>query len=292
MSTEKRASFATEDMAEGGSGLFDNVRATIVGGKFTKEPPNENYTPDGNPIFAVVDFILAGDAPIEERKVNQSYSLGAQAGDNFNISTDGDFLIPISDESKIVKGSKWGIFCRRLEAEGIPKTYLASFAFSDIKGLIDGQFKRLADEDRGFEPKKDQKGKNRPQTTLCLVKLFSEVKDGKLVPGKAAAASAPASASTGSPTTGSTAGSAATGGASSGDLDSDTLPYLEAALKANSGTLQRGRLTLAVSKQAADNPNRSVYGKHAGDEEYIKRLAEAGIVKYDAAGKGQPVSLA
>src|SRR4051794_18434740 len=101
----KRASFATEDMKEGGGNLWGSagpVRGTILGGVFTKEAP-EGYNFEGNPIFGKVNFLLAGDGPAEERTVDSSFALGAQSGDNFTISPDGQYLIPVTEDAAIVK---------------------------------------------------------------------------------------------------------------------------------------------------------------------------------------------
>src|SRR5574337_336993 len=116
----KRASFAQEDMKEGGGNLFGSngpVRAALVGGRFTKQAP-DGYTAEGNPIFGVAEFLIAGDGPEEERRVNQSYSLGAQSGDHFTIAPDGDYLIPSGDDAQIIKDCKFGLFASSLQNEG------------------------------------------------------------------------------------------------------------------------------------------------------------------------------
>src|ERR1051326_9148920 len=100
-STQKYASFAVEDMIES-SGLFDNVDGVVSGAKFTKEAP-DNYQAEGNPIFFILGITLNGDGPVEDRTVSQTYSLGAQAGDNFTISSDGYALVPSNDDARIRK---------------------------------------------------------------------------------------------------------------------------------------------------------------------------------------------
>lgn len=278
MSEQKRASFAIEDMRQGGGNLWGTagaVRAAITGGKFTKEAP-DNYSAEGNPIFGVVDFLLAGDAPEEERRVNQSFSLGAAAGDNFTVSEDGDFLIPTTDDAAVIKDSKFGTFACSLQNEGVKKEILQDFAFSKIVGL-DGDFKRIADKERTFvNDKKDGAKKKFPPSTLCLVKLHA------LNGSKGATTAAKTTAAPGS----------ATPAASSGDLDTDTLMYLEQVLKEKGGTEQRGRLTLSVSKAAMKDPNRQNIARRASEESFIQTLVDAGLVKYGATEKGQPVSLA
>src|SRR5579859_3672541 len=109
----KLASFAIEDMKEG-SGLFDDVDATITNIRFTREAP-DNYTAEGNPLFVNLSLLLKGDGPEEERKVGQSYSLGAKAGDQFTVTGDGYGLVPNSDDAAIRKDCKWGTICASLQ---------------------------------------------------------------------------------------------------------------------------------------------------------------------------------
>lgn len=276
----KRASFAIEDMKDGGGNLWGSsgpVKATISGGKFTKEAP-EGYNAEGNPIYAAVNFVLAGDGPIEERSVSQSFALGGQSGDNFTISQDGDYLIPNSDDAHIVKDCKFGIFASSLQNEGVPKTVLADFAFSKITNL-EGDFKRIVDKERSFVADKPGQKKKFPPSTLCLVKLHKLA--GEAVKGaavnKAATAATPAAAT-------------AAVVVDSGNLDQDTLEYVKSVLA--SGPVQRGRLTLAVSKVAAENPNRQALARRAGEESFINEMAGLGQLTYAAAEKGQPVGLA
>jgi hypothetical protein len=282
----KRASFAIEDMKDGGGNLWGSagpVKATIRGGKFTKQAP-EGYTADGNPIYAVPVFELAGDGPVEERTVDQSFSMGAQSGDNFTISEDGDYLIPNSDDSHIVKDCKFGIFASSLQNEGVPKTVLADFAFSKIAGL-EGDFKRIVDKERSFVADKPGQKKKFPPSTLCLVKLHKLA--GEV--GKSTTAGTASSKATAGSTSASLSGSASTV-VSTGDLDADTLEYVKTVLAA--GPVQRGRLTLKVSKIAAENPDRQALARRAGEESFIQEMAGLGQLTYAAAEKGQPVSLA
>jgi hypothetical protein len=285
----KRASFAVEDMKEGGGNLWGSagpVRATIVGGVFTKQAP-DGYNAEGNPIFGKVDFLLAGEGPEEERRVDSSFSLGAQAGDNFTISPDGQYLIPVTDDAQIVKDCKFGTFTGSLQREGVPTNILREFEFSKITGL-DGDWKRVTDKARDFGDRPTAPGQKKKfaPSTLQLVKLHTAVKDGALVIGAkpAAATSAPAA---------SAAPAASNAPQATGDVDADTWTLLERVLRANGNTIQRGRITLAVSKEAgAGNPGRGTYSKRAAEESFLNEMAAAGVLTYDQAGKGQPVTLA
>lgn len=271
----KRASFAIEDMVQGGGNLWGSagpVRATIVGGAFTKEAP-DGYTSEGNPIFAKIDFLLAGDAPIEDRSVSQSFPLGATSGDNFAIDGNGDYLVPTNNDAHIVKDSKFGTFASSLQNEGVPKAILSDFAFTKIIGL-DGDFKRIADKERNFVAKPGEVKKKFPPSTLCLIKLHA-------LSGQKAVAKTNGAVTSAVQTT---------APASTGDLDSDTLEVLKGVLA--SGPVQRGRLTLAVSKAAMGNPERQALARRAAEESFITEMVTLGMLTYASTEKGQPVGLA
>lgn len=277
----QRASFAIEDMSEGGGNFFGAAgpaRAKLVGGRFTKEAPDGYNTEGGNQIFGVADFLLPGDGPEEERRYNQSFSMGGKSGDEFTISENGDYLVPTTAESRLVKTSKFGIFAASLQNEGVPKPIMQAFAWSVIAGL-DGDWKRIADPKREGLSNDNKKSKY-PPSTLCLVKLHA-------MPGEAAKA-APATTASNTAAAPTTAPAVQT----TGDLDADTFEFLKKVLSENNGTMQRGRITLAVSKAVGEHPQRQAYAKRASEESFLNTLADAGMVKYAAAEKGQPVTLA
>ncbi len=282
MSTKpKYASLDPEDMKEG-TGLFDNVNAKIAQIQYTKDAP-ENYQAEGNPIFANVDFLLDGTGPEEERKVSQSFALGASAGDNYDISEDGYGLLPKSDESVLRKDSKWGTFVGSLKTAGVPASVLQAGDASAFIGIY-GLFKRIADKERNFsEDQRTRPGQQRkskfPPSTLCLVKLHAMPGEQPKTAGKTTAA----------PATTASAPAPAAGG--DVDLDTEAWGYVETILK-EKGSVQRGGLTLLVSKAAMDNANRSAIAKHAQSEAFIEKMAELGFVTYGKAEKGQPVKLA
>lgn len=291
MAEVKRASFAIEDMKEGGGNLFGSngpVRCTLIAGKFSKEAP-EGYPALGNPIFAwpVFEYESAGeDGNPTKVQTPQAYSLGAKSGDEFTISEDGDYLIPVSDDSRLVKDSKFGTFAASLQNEGVPKTLMASFQWSKLAGLV-GDFKRIADKERTFAEDQQPQGrgaqkdkKKFPATTLVLVKLHA-------MPGENTnrAASKPAATTT-APAT-----QAAAPAASEGDLDAQAWTYLEQALQKAGGTLQRGQVVLKVSGAAMKEANRQAIARRAGEESFIATLVETGLVTYAASEKGQPVAL-
>lgn len=281
MTDTKRASFATEDMSEGGGGLWATdgpVAAMLAKGIFSKEPPNENYAAAGNPIFAHAEFVLDGDGPIEDRTTKDSWSLGAAAGDNFEISDDGNFLIPKIEGASIRKDSKFGTFAGSLQNEGVPKTVLQAFEWSALKGLK-GQFKRLVDKERNFADQPGQRKSKFPPSTLCLVKLLA-------MPGQKAAGTSASTQKTGNaPATSAPASSAPA------DLDGVVWTYLETMLKGVGGTLDRGRITLAVSKAAMKDANRQAVARRAAEESFLATLVDAGLITYDDKARGQPVTL-
>jgi hypothetical protein len=270
----KFVSFAPKDLSEG-SNLFDNVKAAIENIQLTKEGP-DNYQAEGNPIFANVSFLLDGPQPEEERKVQQSYSLGAKAGDNFEISEDGYGLYEVVEGATARKDSKFGTFVSALANEGVPASLLESGNFKALVGLV-GQFKRVADKERSFgADRPGRKASKFPPSTLVCVKLYS-------LPGQKAAGTQ--SASTGTSNAGSTETPA-------GDLDSSTMGYLLDVLSAaKDNKIQRANLTLALTKAALakNDGRRTEIAKLGADEAFLKKMADEGLIKYDSAAKPQVV---
>jgi hypothetical protein len=281
-----------------GTNLFDNVNAHIVGFKFTKEPP-EGYAAEGNPIFAVIGYLLDGDGPADDRTVSQSYSLGASAGDNFTIGDDGFGLVPVEGivEPAIRKDSKFGTFMSVLETSGVSTTITQAGDMSALtagSGLY-GHFKRIADKERNFgedaRTRPGQKKSKFPPSTLVCVKLLDE----KAGTGASATTTTTASTKAAAPAMSAPAGATKGNGAvAAGDLDTVTSQYLETVLKAAKGnSVQRSNLTLLLSRAAlaGNEPNRNDIAKRGTDETYLSELAELGIVVYDPAAKPQIVSL-
>jgi hypothetical protein len=298
----KRASFAAEDMAEGGGSLWDNVRAVLTSGKFTKEAP-DNYAAQGNPIFGVAQFELRDQTQQEGESAeefqarchpSQSYSLGAQAGDHFTISENGDYLIPNDDDARLVKTSKFGTLM--LATQQLDKSlvaYVRDFSWSRIAGL-DAQWKRIVDKnivDSGNDgdqvARRGSQKKKYPPSTLCPVKLYA-------LPGQKGAATQTSGnvSVASSPNPGTAAPAPVAQTTSAAIQDADVWPYLAQVLQDAKGhTEQRGRLTLAVSKAALADPNRAAIARRAAEESFIAEMANAGLVTYASSEKGQPVTL-
>lgn len=277
MAEQKYASFAPEDVKEaGGSNLWDNVDAKITGFKFTKEMPNGyQITPQPgeeiSPIGVQIDFEIEGSSPVEERRVNQFFSVGAKVGLSFDISADGFGLVPKVEDAQLYS-SNFTKFVRSLVENGLPAPVVAAGDFGKIVGL-GGHFKRIEDKNGRERTWKDKKGvehKELPKVLLCTKVLT--------LPGTsvAGAVAGPSSAAT---------------QAEDFNLDAATSDYLVAALAAKKKPLQRSQLVLIVSQQAVADPNRAAIAKRAAEEEFLNTLNELGIVKYAAAEKGQPVSL-
>jgi hypothetical protein len=270
------ASFAPADVKESGGGkLWDNVNAKITAFKFTKEMPNGYViTPQPgeeiSPIGAMIDFEIEGQAPVEERRVNQFFSVGAKVGLSFDIAPNGYALVPKTEDATIYT-SNFTKFVKSLVENGLSAAVANAGDFSKIVGLS-GHFKRVEDKDgrdREWTDKKGVKHTEKPKILLCTKVLALPAAGGAAAP--AASAAAPAG---------------------DFDLDSATTDYLTGVLKAKKKPVQRSQILLLVSQAAvADQANRAAIAKRAQEEDFLNNLNELGIVKYDAAAKGQPVSL-
>lgn len=279
MSTQKYASMAAKDTREAsslweGPGVITNVQ-------FTKEAP-DNYEAQGNPIFGIMSILADGDGPEDERKQQQSYSLGAKAGDEFTISEDGFGLIPIDGAvASTRKGTKWDTLKCSFELEGVSSSVFENGDMSKLIGLH-GQFKRVNDPERSFnnDNRKQKDSKFKPQTLVCVNVL-----------------SLPGEKSTAVTRTTATGGAVQAAGGDStlpeGDLDTVTAEYLQQVLtSAKDKRIQRSQLTLAVNKAAMKDPRRQDIARRAADEAFLASLAELNIVIYDPAAKPQYVTLA
>ncbi len=280
MAEQQYASFAKKDVKQvSNSNLWDNVDAVITGAKFTKTMP-EGYTvtakPGEVPMGILVDFEIDGQAPVEERRVNQFFSLGGKIGVSWDITADGHKLTPKVDGAEIYtsNGTK---FMGSLEENGVPPALLGDL--SKIVGLK-GHFKRIEDKTRDavtrtFTKRDGTQGSatEQPKILLCT-KVIS-------LPGVGAATtSAPA---------------AAAAPAEDFDLDTAATDALVALLKAKKGKqLQRSQILLGVSQIVGADPNRAVIARRAQEEAFVLSLAELGVIVYDAeskTGKGQPLTL-
>lgn len=283
---QKYASFAAKDTRENNS-LPSDFDAAIIAAQFSKEAP-DNYNASGNPIFGWVTYLIdeAGDykdKTEEERTLKQSYNLGAKAGDEFDISDDGFGLIPKVDGiASTRKGSKFDIWKCTLEGEGVPQTITEQGDLSKFVGMR-GHWRRVEDEKltgkkRNFNDNR-QTQKKGPDETLVMVKLLALPGEKGKTATSSKGASAPASAPA---------------GAGEFDLDTATTGYLMDVLaSAKDNQVQRSQLIALLSKAAIkDTTNRSNIARRGQEEDFLKTLAESGVVIYDPAGKPQVVKLA
>lgn len=271
---------AVEDLKEG-SNLFDNVEGKVTNVQFNHTPP-EGYVVEGNPIFGWVYLLLAGDAPEEERKVNQSYSLGASSGENFTPSEDGFGLVPLNDDAAVRKDSKWGTFVSALQNEGLPVPILKAGDWSKVIGL-NGKWKRIADKERTFAEDNKRGGKKSkfPPSTLVCIKILA-------MPGGVAAGTVkPAGAAAPVANTNGTAATSAT--PAEFDLDTATADFLGKVIAKQGGKVQRSKLTLLLSQASQGNENRYEIAKRGAEESFLISMAEMGVFKYDATAKPQTV---
>lgn len=284
---QKYASWAAKDTREAGS-LPSDFDATIVAATFSKETP-DNYPASGNPIFAYITLLIddAGDyagKTDEERTLKPFYNLGGKAGDEFTLSEDGNGLIPVDDTvaSSTRKGSKFDLWKCSLENNGVSQAITEAGDISKVVG-IKGHWRRVDDEKllgkkREFNDNDpNRKKKNFPDQTLVLVKLVGGEKSKTAAPAKSASAPATSAPAAAGPQ----------------DLDAAVMGFLLDVLsKAKDKQVQRSQLIALLSKEAIKEPNRQDIARRGQDEEFLKGLAESGVVVYDPAGKPQVVALA
>lgn len=273
------ASFAPDAIKEAGnSNLWDNADATITGFRFSREMP-DNYKIEPKPgeeiapVGAFIDFEIDGTSPVEERRVNQFFSLGAKIGLSFDIAQGGYALVPKTADAQIYS-SNFTKFVKSLVDNGLPATVVAAGDFSKIIGLK-AHWKRIEDKSRDPRTRtfKTKSGEEKTVTEYSKILLCTKIH--ALPAANTAAPASPAAAAT-----------------EEFDLDTAATDYLLAALKAKGKPMQRSQLVLVVSQAAKDNVNRSAIAKRAQEEDFLTNLADLGLITYDAAGKGQPVGLA
>jgi hypothetical protein len=268
------ASMDPETFSQGG-GLFDDVDAIVTEAKFTAEPP-EGYNPEGNPLFFVLGLHIDGmDEP-----VSQSYSMGAKAGDNFEISEDGLGLIPNGPASKLGASSKFGLFMGALKTEGFP---IADLSGENGMGALVGlraHFNRMPDPERkGL--KTGGKEKKYPETTLVVTKIHTlpgeQQKPGSKAGGKKGASAPAASSKT----------AAAKGAGNAEDIEAAE-SALVSILAAKGGSVQKSQLPLLAVKELAKNPRKQEIAKIVYSEEFLSRENE--YWEFDATANPQVVT--
>jgi len=261
MSKQAFASLDPENFSTG-SGLFDDVDGVVTGAHFTNEPP-DGYTADGNPLFFVLEIQIDGaDGPVEQR-----YSMGGKAGDQFEVSEDGLGLIPAGPHSRLGASSKFGLFMAALKTEGFP---IASLGGEDGNmGALVGlraHFNRIPDPERkGLAPRPGQKEKKYPESTLVVTKIHT-LPGEKPATGKKAAATAKPAAGKSTTTTKAAPATA--------DNDEDIQAAEEtlvALLVANNGTIQKSKLPILAARELAKHPRRQEVSKLIYSEPFLLR---------------------
>lgn len=259
MSKQAFASLDPENFSTG-SGLFDDVDGVVTGAHFTNEPP-DGYTADGNPLFFVLEIQIDGaDGPVEQR-----YSMGGKAGDQFTVSDDGLGLIPEGPHSRLGASSKFGLFMAALKTEGFP---IASLGGEDGNmGALVGlraHFNRIPDPERkGLQQRPGQKEKKYPESTLVVTKIHA-------LPGEK-----PATAKKATTTAKPAAGKATSKPAAAPVADDEDIQVAEETLvvllAANNGTIQKSKLPILAARELAKHPRRQEVSKLIYSEPFLLR---------------------
>lgn len=283
---QQYASWLPDDLHEGGSGLWDNVMGRITAIQFSTNPPPNYKQGDQAGIYAYVTFLLDGDAPVEERTVTEIFSCGG-IGAVYDIVNDGFSLKAKTEDARISKKCKFATFVASLLSEGVPANLIKTGDFRPIVG-VHALWKRVVDkvvkeirEREGDTKTADGKKKFDPTLIVCGGKLT--------MPGEK-----------GNSGSGQTAGAPATAASSEDfNLDAETSSRLIELLRSKGKPIQRTQLTVFMSTELTSNKakdpvgydNRTPIAKRAGNVEFLKGLAEMGLIVYDPSVKNEPVSL-
>jgi hypothetical protein len=254
MSKQAFYSLDPEGFSQGG-GLFDDVDAVVTRAQFTTEAP-EGYTAEGNPLFFVLGLQIDG----ADDEVEQRYSMGAKAGDNFSISEDGLGLVPEGPGSKLGGSSKFGLFMAALKAANFPIGTLSGTdgSLANIVGLR-AHFNRMPDPERkGLQTGK--KEKKYPETTLVVTKVHALPGEKAAKKGGKKDAAAPKGA----------AASKQSAEASEEDIQVAE-ETLMAVIAAKGGSVQKSQLPLLVARELAKHPRKAEIGKLVYSEDFLNR---------------------
>jgi hypothetical protein len=263
----------SDGIKEGGGGFLNNVDGKITGYEFTTCPPNSK---DESEWVYLVPSILIDGASDE---VTQHFFLGA--AENYEISKDGQTLS--ADGGVSVGGKTPAVrLIKSMLANGLDESLLPDLGAGDdleLSALVDRRYRFFQEIDEEANKKlgkrkvKDPKTKktveyNRTNTLVSKVYDADDekpAKGGKSVAGKASKKNADV------------------------DLTEEADSIVTDLLADNDGEIERGKLSLALTKVLMKNANREALKKLIISDDYLTSDDRESIFTLEGKGSKQKI---
>lgn len=267
----KRTGFA--GAIKQGGGFLNNVDGTITGYEFTAVPPNGKE--EGEWLYFVPAIKVDG----ADEEVSQHFFLGA--AEDFEISKDGQTL---SREDGITFGAKtpFGRLLTSMLANGLDESELPDLEGGDdleLSALVDKRYRFIQEIDeeanrklgkRKVKDKKTKKTVEYNRTNTLVSKVYGEVKEEK--GGKSSSKSA------------STKKAKDDDG---DDLTAEADAVVADILSENEGEVERGKLSLALTKALMKNKNREALKKLILSDDYLTSDDRSSVFTLEGKGSKQ-----
>lgn len=269
----KRKGFAG-GIKEGG-GFLNNVDGTITGYEFTAVPPNGKE--DGEWLYFVPTIQQDG----ADKEVTQHFFLGA--AENYEISKDGQ---SVSADGGVTFGAKtpFGRLIKSMLANGLDEESLPDLEGGDdleLSALVDRRYRFAQEIDEAANAKlgkrkvKDKKTKKMVEynrTNTVVVKVYDADED-EAPKGKAAKTTGKASKSKKDD--------------DGDDLTGEADSIVTDLLSDNDGEIERGKLSLALTKVLMKNANREALKKLIISDDYLTSDDRESIFTLEGKGSKQ-----
>jgi hypothetical protein len=264
-----------------GGGFLNNVDGEITGYEITTRPPGGDAKETSDWVWFVPTIKQDG----AEEEITQHFFLGG--ADRYNISKDGQTLSVDEGNVTIGANTPTGKLLASILDSGFDESELPDLEDGEdltLEALVGKRYRFIQEVDEEATKKlgkrKDKRTKkeyNRTNTVVCRVY-------GDATPAKDSKASKTSGKSNGS--------MKANGKAKHNDeedLTEEADAVLVDVLEANDGKIERGRLSLVLTKTLMKNPNREALKKLIFSEDFLGR--EEGW-SYDATSKKQVIEAA
>lgn len=259
----------SDGIKEGG-GFLNNVDGTIKSYEFTTVPPNDKEESEW--MYFVPSILVDG----ADDEVTQHFFMGA--AENYDLSKDGQSL---SAEGGVTFGGKtpFGRLMKSLVAAGFDESTLPDLGAGEdleLSAIVDGRYRFIQEIDEEANKKLGKRkgtGKNKGKEFNRTNTLISKVYDAEEAPAKGKAAGKPA----GKPSKKN----------AEVDLTEEADTIVADVLSDNDGEIERGKLSLALTKVLMKNANREALKKLILSDDYITSDDRESIFTLEGKGSKQ-----